>query len=616
TGIYIFQDGEFVFVNDRFAKIHGYTIKELLGKNYATLFHHAECELLKKRGSQNPGGNFISQHCEIQSCRKDGKTIWCEIMITCIKYGERPATMGNVVDITERKQTVELLEESEEKYRTVLEGNPDPVVVYDMEGKVIYFNPSFTAVFGWTLEECLGKKMDNFVLKENWAETEMMIAKTLSGEGFSGIETRRYTKAGNIIDVSISAAVYRDSDGNLSGSVVNLRDITENKVIEAQLQQSQKMEAIGTLAGGIAHDFNNILFPMFGYLEMMLQDVPEDDPMNGYLEAVLNGAKRARDLVLQILTFSRQKGHELKTLKIHLVIKEALNLISSSLPSTIEINQDIKVDCGLVLADPTRIHQIIMNLCTNSYQAMEKTGGKLTVTLKEVSLAAEDLKGSEIIPGKYICLTVADNGPGMEQGIVDRIFDPYFTTKKDGKGTGLGLALVHGIVKSHGGHVSVLTDLGKGAKFQVYLPVIKEEKKTHEVKTDTIIQQGKERILLVDDQDVIVQMEKQMLERLGYHVTARTSSIDAVETFRLHPDKYDLVITDMTMPNLTGEQLAERIMKIRSDIPVILCTGFSEMMSQERAESLRIKGFLMKPVVMKDLSYMIRKVLESEMVDG
>lgn len=389
----------------------------------------------------------------------------------------------------------------------------------------------------------------------------------------------------------------------------------EDAKIRAQLQKAQKMEAIGTLAGGIAHDLNNILFPILGYTEMILQDVSGDSPHKQGLIAILQGAKRAEKLVQQILAFSRQKNHELKPVKIQLVINEALKLINSTLPSTIETIQNIKSDCGLVLADPTQIHQIVMNLCTNAFHAMEETGGKLTVTLKEVELAAEDVKDKAITPGMYVCLTVSDTGTGMDQSVINRIFDPYFTTKENDKGTGLGLAVVHGIVKSHGGHISLYSEPGKGTEFHVCLPLIKTGEETTKVETDMPIQKGNERILIVDDEDIIVQMEKYMLEQLGYHVTTRTSSTDALEAFKVNPDTFDLVITDMTMPNMTGDKLAVEIMKIRSDMPVILCTGFSEMMSKEKTESIGIKGFLMKPIVMKDFSNMIRKVLDKEIVD-
>jgi len=372
------------------------------------------------------------------------------------------------------------------------------------------------------------------------------------------------------------------------------------------------MEAIGTLAGGIAHDFNNILFPITGYTEMLLQDIPDNSPFHESLSEILAGTKRAGDLVTQILTFSRQKEHELKPLKIEVVVKEALKLIKSSLPTTIKVRQNVNKDCGLVMADPTQIHQIVMNLCTNAFHAMEETGGKLTITLKEVELSAEDLKNPAIISGSHVCLTVADTGPGIGQGIIGRIFDPYFTTKEEGKGTGLGLAVVHGIVKSHGGQISVYSEPGKGTEFQICLPVIKKQKETAKVETDAPIQKGDERILLVDDQDVIVQLEKQMLDRLGYHVTTRTSSTDALEAFRMQPDKFDLVITDLTMPDMTGDKLAQKLMAIRPDIPVILCTGFTEKMSKEKAEALGFKGFLMKPIVMNDLAKSIREALEKK----
>ena len=380
--------------------------------------------------------------------------------------------------------------------------------------------------------------------------------------------------------------------------------------LEAYLQHAQRMESIGTLAGGIAHDFNNILFPMVGYLEMALADVAKDSPLSNKLNEVFKGALRARDLVQQILTFSRQTEHEKKPLKVQLVIKEVLRLIRSTLPATINIHQNISNECEWVMADPVQIHQIAMNLITNAYHAMEDTGGTLTVSLKEVGLKVEDIKNSAMAPGPYICLTVADTGIGMDQITMSRIFDPYFTTKKEGKGTGLGLAVAHGIVKSSDGDISVYSEPGSGTEFTVLLPVVKPHKVEPKAESNLSIQKGTEHILLVDDQDMIVQTIKQMLERMGYHVTARISSVDALEAFRTQPDKFDLVVTDMTMPNMTGDKLAKELIKIRSNIPVILCTGFSEGMSEERAASFGIKGFLMKPVVMKELSSTIRRVLD------
>ncbi|MEA3358259.1 MAG: cache domain-containing protein [Thermodesulfobacteriota bacterium] len=383
----------------------------------------------------------------------------------------------------------------------------------------------------------------------------------------------------------------------------------EKKKLESQLRQAQKMEAIGTLAGGIAHDFNNILFPIIGYAEMGMIGVPEDSKIRKNFIGILNASKRAGDLVQQILTFSRQHEQELKPLAAQIVVREALRLIRSSIPSTIEIDQDIEKDYNLIMADPTQIHQIVMNLCTNAYHAMEETGGSLSVNLKEMDLTPEDLTGLNMESGPYLCLTVSDTGTGMDSPTMERIFDPYFTTKEKGKGTGLGLAVVHGIVKGYGGDIRAYSEPKKGTSFHVYLPVIKTDNLASEIISDEPLQTGHEHILLIDDETQIIDMEKQMLEKLGYQVTALTSSIDALQAFKAAPDKFDLVITDMTMPNMTGDKLTGELKNIRPDIPVILCTGFSEKISKESAGALGVAGFLMKPVLMKDLARTVREAM-------
>jgi signal transduction histidine kinase/ABC-type amino acid transport substrate-binding protein len=403
----------------------------------------------------------------------------------------------------------------------------------------------------------------------------------------------------------------RGLKGTLQDATQRKQDEKEKERLEKQLIQAQKMESIGTLAGGIAHDFNNILFPILGHSEMLLEDVPENSPFRKGLNAIHTGAARAKGLVKQILTFSRQESGELKLMKIQPIIKEALKLIRSTIPTTIDIKQFIRNDCGIIKADPTQIHQIVMNIATNAYHAMQDTGGVLTISLKEIELGKLDLINPDMTPGVYACLSVADTGAGMNKNLTDKIFDPFFTTKAIGKGTGMGLSVVHGIVTGMKGVIKVYSEPGKGTEFNIYLPVVQSLSEKQEInQTKEPIQGGIERILLVDDEKAIIGMEKSMLERLGYRVTSQISSVEALEVFRANSNKFDLVITDMAMPNMPGDKLSVELTKIRPDIPILLCTGFSETMSEEKAKSLGIKGFLFKPIVMKDLSQKIRKVLD------
>jgi PAS domain S-box-containing protein len=418
---------------------------------------------------------------------------------------------------------------------------------------------------------------------------------------------------------------YKNEQGAVTGGLFTARDITERKRAEeekkhmqTQLQQAQKMESIGTLAGGIAHDFNNILGAILGYAEMAQESIPPGSMLKQDIDQVVKASHRAKDLVKQILAFSRQDAIDHIPLRPGVIIKEALKMLRSSLPSTIDIQQDIDPEAGLILADPTQIHQVMVNLCTNAFHAMEETGGTLTISLKKKTLSQNDLANEmRVQPGDFVQLSISDTGPGIAPEIQEKIFDPYFTTKEVGKGTGMGLAIIHGIAKSYKGFVTCHSGLGEGTVFHVYLPIIADPTIV-EVETAPLdlTQLGNERILFIDDDDILAEMGKIMLERLGYRVTVRTNSIEALETFQNQPDQFDLIITDQTMPGMTGSDMARRMLQIRPEIPIILCTGYSTLIAEGKAKLLGIKGFAMKPLAKKDIAALIRQVLDGGRLPG
>jgi signal transduction histidine kinase/CheY-like chemotaxis protein len=380
---------------------------------------------------------------------------------------------------------------------------------------------------------------------------------------------------------------------------------------ERQMQQVLKLQSIGTLAGGIAHDFNNLLFPIIGYTELAMDDIPAENPAHKSLEEVLKAASRAKELIQQILTFSRRNGRERSPIRVPVIIREALKLLRASIPTTIDITADLEETCSPILGNPTQMHQVIMNLCTNAYQAMRKTGGKIQIRLGEVNIGYEEMaQRIGIKMGPHLHLVVQDDGVGMDATVLERIFEPYFTTQEPGKGTGLGLSVIHGIVKNHGGFITVESQPGQGSSFHVYLPTIDEMAQDIEVETHAAETGGGERILLVDDEEQIVAMEKQLLEKLGYQVTACASSSEAWTVFVARPDQFDLMITDMTMPHMAGDRLSEKILNIRPNLPVILCTGYNDMIDADKALALGIRKFVMKPVEKNELSRAIRSALE------
>jgi PAS domain S-box-containing protein len=394
----------------------------------------------------------------------------------------------------------------------------------------------------------------------------------------------------------------------------NMQAEEDRKKLQVHLQQAQKMEAIGTLAGGIAHDFNNILGAILGYAEMIQEDSPAGSRTRSDIDQVVMASHRAKELVKQILNFSRQAATEQIPLQPALIIMEVVKMLRSSLPSTIDLQQDVDPDAGLILADPTQIHQLLVNLCTNAFHAMEETGGTLAISLKKTTLSMEDLASEpQIQPGDFLQLSVGDTGSGIAPEIQEKMFDPFFTTKEVGKGTGMGLAIIHGIVKSYKGFVTCHSQPGEGSVFHVYLPVLQDPVVLERQPVPLDLSQfGNERILFIDDEEILADMGKAILERLGYRVTVKRNSIEALNTFQNQPNQFDLVITDQTMPGMTGSDLARRMLQIRPGMPIILCTGYSSVMSEEKARLMGIKGFAMKPLARKDIGALIRKILDEE----
>lgn len=384
----------------------------------------------------------------------------------------------------------------------------------------------------------------------------------------------------------------------------------ENLEIAKRLQQLQKMESIGNLAGGIAHDFNNLLFPIIGMAELLIEDLPSRSTERENAEEILRAGLRGKDLVKQILAFSRQSEHQLAPTRIQNILKEVLKLSRSTIPSYIEFEQYIQPDCGMVLADATQIHQVAMNIITNAYHAMAEKGGKISVKLREIELTETHMLQVGLHLDKYALLSISDTGHGMSAELVQKIFEPYFTTKAQDKGTGLGLAVVHGIVKEHNGDIEVISEIGEGSTFNVYLPLMEKMDNLSIIHSNNDLETGHERILIVDDEESIAKLEKQILERLGYQVTMKLNSLEALEWFKENPHNIDLIITDMAMPNMSGDKLSSEIKSIRPDVPLVLCTGYNDRIEDKNDKDMGIDGLLMKPIIKSDLAHMVRKIID------
>jgi PAS domain S-box-containing protein len=505
-------------------------------------------------------------------------------------------------------------------FENIIQSIPGLFFLYKQEGKHYLMkkwnSEQHEKILGYSPEDLNNAEITSFVNDENLPILNNLITKVIK-TGSLKIQLDTKTKDNRKVPVLYLVKHFTYSGSSyLVGTGIELTEKIqaeeEKKALETLLAKSQKMESLGTLAGGIAHDFNNILSAVLGYAELVIEDLPAEDPAIEKQKQVIKAAVRAKDLVSQILLFSRQSELEMQPVQLEMIIIEVLKLIRSTIPTTVEIKQNIPSNSGTILADPTQIHQIIMNLCTNAYYAMRESGGIMEVSLTEIKISDEEFVHSDFIldPGNYLRLEVRDTGHGMDSATLNKIFDPYFTTKEKGEGTGLGLSVVHGIVKNYGGEIKVYSELGLGTSVHVFFPKFDEADKQKAQQTDNAIPTGNEHLLLVDDDQTIVDMMKQSLSPLGYQISSYISSKEALEAFRLDPYNFDLVITDMTMPQMTGMELSKRILEIQPQTPIILCTGYSELITREKAKAIGIRSYLLKPVLRQVLTRTIREVLD------
>jgi PAS domain S-box-containing protein len=531
---------------------------------------------------------------------------------TALRIKRAEDKLRNQKDLLEEmvKERTRALRESEEKMRAILRASPIGIVL-SINRTTNWGNKAFFQMLNHDEDSLIGQDARAFYPDdEEYERAGRALFPSVTESGSNEVETRLMRKDGTVIDCYLRACPL-DPHDPVKGHIVTVNDISESKRLEAQLQQAQKMEAVGTLAGGIAHDFNNILGGIMGYAELAKMKAPEGRNVIAYLDKIIKSSDRAADLIKQILTLSRRHKRKQKPVQIRHIAKEALNLLRATLPTTIEIRENLANDSGVVNADPTQMHQVIMNLATNAGYAMQEHGGVLEVTLANVEL--DDLSASkhlQLDAGSYLRLTVSDTGHGMTAEIMERIFDPYFTTKDTGEGTGLGLSVAQGIVKAHGGTITVYSEMRKGTTFHVYLPIILEEERAEKQSLEPL-PTGSERILFIDDEEILVEIGSQLLEQLGYEVVPQKSSTEALALFRSEPDRFDLVITDMTMPKMTGDKLALELMKIRPDIPIVLCTGHSKLISEKKAMEMGIRAFIGKPITKRAMAETVRKVLDA-----
>ncbi len=548
---------------------------------------------------------------DLRMRRADGSLFWACIQTIAVQEIDGPAGRRMIIsDCSKQKLAETKRRTAREQWEKIFDTIDDVVAIHDPDMRIIKINQAGEKLLQMRQADLIGKYCyEVFCGRDEPCQgCPELVAQ---GSRLPQQATICHDNLGKTFDV---VSIPLQDDGMITGYVCIAKDITNVLQMEEQLRQAQKMEAIGVLAGGIAHDFNNILVPILGYAELAECRLAPDDPLITDLQQIIKGAMRAKDMVAQILTFSRKSPQKRQSFEPQLVVREVLKFLQASLPRTILIESDMASDCGTIMVDPTQFHQIIMNLCLNAQHAMAQQGGVLTVRMARTSVGPEDksLLADGLVPGPYLLLTVSDTGHGMDHQTMERIFEPYFTLKSQGEGLGLGLSVVHGIVKSYHGHISVYSEPDKGTSFQVYLPGMVEQLSWLENESSLAVTAGIERILLVDDEELITDMFDTILTRLGYQVKVFNDSLEALAFIVQDPSVFDLLVTDMSMPNLTGLELVRKTLAVRPDLPIILCTGFNQMLNKTEAKALGIHTYLEKPVSVKDLTEAIRQALDDK----